>query len=361
MTRRVLLRASSRAGVGAAGLALVGCGDDDDDAAAVAAAEDEGAEPGDQAQAEEQSARNDPSTEQAEEPAAQAEGAAENAAEQGEEDAQTAVSPPDLGDLAPSPYVGAYTINDAATSAQVTVTVGEGVRRIQSNGLPDHETGAFPNAANPNSISAQSYDHTLPLTPELAVAPTAYNVPQAFGIAVNGVSLDPFAAEWWQNDRNSGWQLAALANPLGFDDHDAHVQPTGAYHYHGTPLVLADETDRPDLIGFAGDGFPIYGPYGYRDAADLRSGVVELRSSFALKSGQRPDGPGGAYDGTYVEDYEYVAGSGELDECNGRVGVTTEYPDGTYYYVASLQWPFLGRCFAGAIAASFQNSGPGGR
>ncbi len=32
MSRRALLRASGRAGVGAAGIALVGCGDDDDDA-----------------------------------------------------------------------------------------------------------------------------------------------------------------------------------------------------------------------------------------------------------------------------------------------------------------------------------------
>ena len=36
MSRRALLRASGRAGVGAAGLALVGCGDDDDDDGAVA-------------------------------------------------------------------------------------------------------------------------------------------------------------------------------------------------------------------------------------------------------------------------------------------------------------------------------------
>lgn len=62
-----------------------------------------------------------------------------------------------------------------------------------------------------------------------------------------------------------------------------------------------------------------------------------------------------------VEDYQYQAGSGDLDECNGRSGVTPEFPDGTYYYVASLEWPFLGRCFVGQIADSFLLSGPPGR
>ena len=243
---------------------------------------------------------------------------------------------------------------------EVVVTVEGGRRTIEPNGLPDHGTGEFPNAANPNSISAQSYSFTFPTEPQLASGSTAYNIPQPFGIAVNGVVLDPFAAEWYENDRNSGWQLAALANPLGFDEHNAHVQPSGAYHYHGAPTALLTTTDKPELIGFAGDGFPIYGPYGYDDPEIANSAVGPLASSYKLKSGTRPDGPGGDYDGVYVEDYEFVTGSGDLDECNGRIGVTPEYPDGTYYYVAPLDWPFPGRCFFAGIADSFLLSGPPG-
>ena len=40
------------------------------------------------------------------------------------------------------------------------------------------------------------------------------------------------------------------------------------------------------------------------------------------------DQPGGAYDGIFVEDFEYVPGSGDLDECGGRTGVTPEFPGG---------------------------------
>jgi len=218
-----------------------------------------------------------------------------------------------------SPFVGSYVVMNETYGTEVVVTVDGGVRTIESNGLPDHETGDFPNSGNPNSISAQSYSYTLPSNPATAAGATPYNIPQPFGIAVNGIVLDPFAAEWYQNDRNSGWQLAALANPLGFDENNAHVQPSGAYHYHGAPTALLTTTDSPELIGWAGDGFPIYGPYGYNDAADPSPSVRELTSSYQLKSGERPDGPGGASDGTYVEDYEYMEGSGTSTSAMGAV------------------------------------------
>jgi hypothetical protein len=271
--------------------------------------------------------------------------------------ATTTTVPPSDGSA--SPFAGSYVVMNETYGTEVVVTVDGGVRTIEANGLPDHDTGEFPNSGNPNAISAQSHSYSFSTNPDVAAAPTFYNIPQPFGIAVNGVVLDPFAAEWFENDRNSGWQLAALANPLGFDDNNAHVQPTGAYHYHGAPTALLTTTELPELIGFAGDGFPIYGPYGYEDPA-AASAVRALASSYQLKSGTRPGGPGGEYDGIYVEDYEYVAGSGDLDECNGRTGVTPEYPGGTYYYVATLDWPFLGRCFVGDIADSFELRGPPG-
>lgn len=55
-----------------------------------------------------------------------------------------------------------------------------------------------------------------------------------------------------------------------------------------------------------------------------------MRSSYRLKEGRRPrqDGPGGRFDGTYTPDFKYVAGTGDLDEANGRTGVTPEHSDG---------------------------------
>ena len=96
-----------------------------------------------------------------------------------------------------------------------------------------------------------------------------------------------------------------------------------------------DGSGHSPILGWAFDGYPIYGPYGYAKL-DGNGDVVRLASSYQLKQGTRPSGPGGAYDGSYIEDYEYVAGSGSLDEHNGRFAITPEYPEGTYYYVVTI-------------------------
>ncbi|HAA22158.1 MAG TPA: hypothetical protein DCP28_26600, partial [Cytophagales bacterium] len=63
---------------------------------------------------------------------------------------------------------------------------------------------------------------------------------------------------------------------------------------------------------------------------------------------------GGDYDGTYIQDFEYVQGLGDLDECNGRFGKTPEYPEGTYYYVLTADFPVIPACFVGTPSEDFQ-------
>ena len=88
--------------------------------------------------------------------------------------------------------------------------------------------------------------------------------------------------------------------------------------------------------------------------------MKELKASYNVKSGTRPSGPGGRYDGTYTKDFEYVQGQGDLDQCNGRTGITPEYPNGTYYYVVTNQFPFIPRCLMGNADSSFsKRSGSG--
>ena len=87
-----------------------------------------------------------------------------------------------------------------------------------------------------------------------------------------------------------------------------------------------------------------------------------LSSSYQLKSGERPgDGesaPCGTYTGVYSADYEFIEGLGDLDECNGREGVTPEFPEGTYYYVITNEFPGVPRCFVGTPSDDFK-LGPG--
>lgn len=261
------------------------------------------------------------------------------------------------------PVMGNYRISNPATGCEVAVRVSGGIRSITSNGLPKAAPGTFPNPECPNTMRAQSYAVRLPTTPD-RTGYTTYTLPQPFGLAVDGVPFDPLAAEFWNRDQQSGWQYYALGGgvKLGLDRNHAHVQPNGAYHYHGIPDgLLASISPRlhSPLVGWAGDGFPIYVTYGYADAMNPRSGIRALTSSYRLKSGTRPSGPGGTYNGWFIQDYEFVAGLGDLDQANGRFGVTPEYPKGTYYYVVTEAFPSIPSMFAGSIAASFAKS-PGG-
>lgn len=255
-----------------------------------------------------------------------------------------------------------YFIPAADARANIRIDEQGGYRYIESDGLPDHATGKFPNPGNPNAISSQDYKFRVPLKPKKRSTPTSIGH-AAFGVAINGVPFDPATAEYWNNDRSSNWNIEAMTGGmnLGLDQNNAHVQPNGAYHYHSIPIGLMKKYDYRKqlvLLGYAADGFPIYSPYGYSDPADSSSAVIELRPSYSIKQGTRPDGPRGRYDGTYFRDYEYVHGLGELDQCNGRIGVTPEYPVGIYYYVITDSFPSIPRCWIGSGDSSFQKGPP---
>ncbi|MBX9669316.1 MAG: YHYH protein, partial [Candidatus Obscuribacterales bacterium] len=268
---------------------------------------------------------------------------------------QKSFNPWDLIQLAIAP---AY-----AYPGRVTIAMQGQYRVIQSNGIPDHATGAFPNEGNPNTISAQHYSYRVAKNP----AKTGYSTPLGmapFGVAINGVPFDPGAAEWWHDDPSSGWQYEAmyLGQRLGLDRNNAHVQPNGAYHYHGIPSGLLEKLashGKPVLLGFAADGFPIYGPYGYKNPQDKNSGLKKWNSSYRLRSGSRPSGsPGGNYSGAFTRDYEYVRGLGDLDDCNGTFGITPEYPNGIYHYIVTDTFPYVPRGFKGTPDNSFLRRPP---
>jgi hypothetical protein len=261
-------------------------------------------------------------------------------------------------------------------SNSVNISVQGNQRVITSNSIPNHNVGLFGGGAgslNPNSINPVTRTYRLTASPSLTgdMIKVMENGPQyEFGILLNGVIIDPEAAEPWPHSGGLGglfsstnwdWNLDAMMVNLGLDCNNAHVQPSGKYHYHGAPTLYLDEINANEnamtLLGYAADGFPIYNCFAYSEADNSSSVIVELTSSYRLKTGERPgDGenaPCGEYTGIYTNDFEYVAGLGDLDECNGRTGVTPEYPNGTYYYVITNHFPFVGRCLKGTPSNDF--------
>ena len=192
-----------------------------------------------------------------------------------------------------------------------------------------------------------------------------------FGVALNGIKFGPSSAAFFEDgngDEVQEWHLEALyfetLDNDGNNDniYGAHSTGAGLYHYHGDPVGYFAETvangglgidgsAHSPIVGYAADGFPIYYKYVYANI-DGTGGIEEFNSGYQLKSGSRGgDGtsaPDGTYDGEYVEDYEFTV-STKLDECNGRFGVTPDFPKGTYFYVITANWPVIPRCFAGAI------------
>jgi uncharacterized protein (TIGR03437 family) len=144
------------------------------------------------------------------------------------------------------------------------------------------------------------------------------------------------------------------------------------------------------ILGWSFDGYPIYGPYGYSDPANPASPVKRLKSGFQLRSitlrTSLPDwalafhsgipqqlaasqyGPpvSAAYPlGRYIEDYDYVAGLGDLDQYNGRFEITPDYPAGTYAYHVTVNddgtpaFPYILSCqYYGTVAGGSVSTVP---
>ena len=256
----------------------------------------------------------------------------------------------------------------STTESQICYSISSTLRSITSNNYPNYT----PSKPGPDP-GASVATYTMPISPSQAASVTSvYNQGPAyiFGVALNGVKIDPIANEYFINtstsEANRDWNQEATfaGNGLGVKDgaHFQSIDGVNVYHYHGDPTQLVSgitSTSHSTIVGFAGDGFPIYYKYAYTSDNDLT--IKELKSSYRLKSGARGgDGvsaPNGNYDGTYTQDYEYVNGLGDLDECNGRFGKTPEFPNGTYYYVITGDWPFIPRCFRGTPDNSFKLGG----
>ena len=181
----------------------------------------------------------------------------------------------------------------------------------------------------------------------------------------------------WRRDAVFG-EIYSLDTCLG------HQPPTGEYHYHANPVCLRASLDdnielvrtkrtgstyrekttglkHSPILGWSYDGYPVYGPYGYAEANNPASAIRRIRSGFRLRTmttrtslpawslsvhpgisqalAATQFGPPVSTEfplGRYIEDWEHVPAIGDLDQYNGRTGVTPEFPNGTYAYFVTI-------------------------
>ncbi|MBK7040202.1 MAG: YHYH protein [Bacteroidetes bacterium] len=256
---------------------------------------------------------------------------------------------------------------------------------IRTKGQPSYVTGPFLDG-NPSLATNQNAIFKISRNPVQNTGVPTNTTGGNIGIFINGVALFDYRdGVSWQNATNSlkggplggmGDQVwnrdAVVGEKLGFDCSKGHPA-MGNYHHHQNPsafkldlnvisticnlydadgLYSIDSNSHSPLIGFAYDGFPIYGAYAYKNINGT-GGIVRMKSSYKLRNitNRTTDAlgnavtPGPAVNGTYPlgyfrEDYEYIpTGAGTpdyLDEHNGRFCVTPEYPNGIYCYFATV-------------------------
>ena len=152
----------------------------------------------------------------------------------------------------------------------------------------------------------------------------------------SGATASSSIYEWIKNR----YQLSTKDTEYGF----SHLNDQGFYNYGvlsyppSLQSSLSDTgTNHSPIIGYAYDGNPIYGPYGYSDAADSSSSITKMTSGYIIKTA-RENGPSlGTYPlGTFTQDYYFADRSSTLDRNNGRYCVTPDYPEGVYAYFVTL-------------------------
>ncbi|MEM8862308.1 MAG: YHYH protein [Chloroflexota bacterium] len=279
-------------------------------------------------------------------------------------------------------YVGSYTAdafdikNELTFTSMITITADETSCTITSDSVPNHEfndeNAAFAGGQEGATITPTDTVSVFPRHPEFADEVTQISTQVKNAIFLNGVRLDIVAAGCYrpsQSEDESGnvgigcqtsdpWLLDAIGSDdqFGVDHHNGHTQPGGLYHYHASPNALFNDMPGENgspVIGFAADGFPVYGSY----FVDPATGEIrEAQSGYTLKEGSRGErsdtNPGGEYDGEYVDDYEFTD-AGDLDECNGMT------VDGQYGYYITNSFPWGVHCLKGTPDESFLAGGGG--
>ncbi|MCF8254270.1 MAG: YHYH protein [Bacteroidia bacterium] len=276
-------------------------------------------------------------------------------------------------------------IDDADSANVLGVYYSASSVYIRANGVPSYITGPFLDG-NPSVTTSQNAIFKFTLNPAQKTGTPTATTGGNIGLFINGVALFDYRdGVSWKNSTGtmaggpSGgmgdnvWNRDAIvAERAGFDCSKGHPA-MGNYHHHQNPsafkldaevvsticnlydadgLYVIDSTKHSPLIGFAYDGFPIYGAYAYKNA-DGTGGIIRMKSSYQLRditvrnkyaNGNTvtagPDVSTTYPLGLFREDYEYIATSAStpdfLDEHNGRFCKTPEYPEGIYCYFATV-------------------------
>jgi len=232
----------------------------------------------------------------------------------------------------------------APWAANVDITITDDVVRYQSNGLPDHElpeqflvpadgnmppfgddpADSFVIKNTADFLKSDPLDVSISLKPQYSETTTDTPL-GTIGVALSGARI----FNDYENQERTSVALDdnRVIDGAGFvDSCNAHPLQSGTdYHYHGVPLCITKEVDKPGehshMVGLLLDGFPVYGSQG-------ENGIAMTNA--------------------------------DLDECSGHFEATPEFPDGIYHYHLTVdEAPYSIDCFHGTVDSSQFDTGGG--
>lgn len=275
-------------------------------------------------------------------------------------------------------------IADTYTANVQSVQYSSNFVYAKTQGIPSYVVGPYLDG-NTNQAGNQNAIFKFPLNPVQNTG-TAVSTPMGnIGVFINGVAMFNYSdGISWKNSTGAFaggplggagdgiWNRDAIVyEKAGFDCAKGHPAGTN-YHHHQSPsafdldltvisticnlydadgLYAIDSTVHSPLIGFAYDGFPVYGAYAYKNT-DGTGGIVRMKSSYSLRNITTRNtlytstvtvtaGPpvNATYPlGSFKEDYQFITPTAPdyLDIHNGRFCKTPEYPNGIYCYFATV-------------------------
>ena len=215
----------------------------------------------------------------------------------------------------PKTFATSSAIKAAKWNPTVKLTYSKSSVLMQPTGIPNHARDAYyavptagvvvPDASTSvvmkDPTKAQNYKFTIPTSPKYSSKTTSTSL-GSIGVMISGAVLyNPYEGDGKTVAMASNFSITnADGISASFVDKCAgHPTPQqGAYHYHGLPTCVTakvDKVSKPShIIGFALDGFPIYGD------RDIKGKQLTAKN---------------------------------LDQCNGIYSATPEFPKGIYHYV----------------------------
>jgi len=162
------------------------------------------------------------------------------------------------------------TVNQVVGSIEADVTgefYGNRYVFVDAAGVPSHEVGPW--NPNPNMIAGQNWTWRIPLNPTAAsVSQRTWTPMGQIAVASNGVPFYNAKDGFSYLNRGVWFQNANVFESVSFDVGIGHPQRQGVYHYHQAPRLLLNQRGNNAqyhslIMGYAFDGYPIYGPYGF--------------------------------------------------------------------------------------------------